>query len=387
MPVEENSGFTFHKGHYKFHEDTGLNFQFNRMLRYGGKLEEIEEVSKKIKDYRDWKGEMVSLAERALSKGRLENAAAYYRAAEFFTMPGDKDKEIFYEKFIDLFNEVHGGDAIERYQVPYESGFLPAIWLRSAEKKDTIVIHGGFDSFMEEFYEQAKFINSLGYEVILFEGPGQGAAMRKHHLPMTHEWEKPVGKILDYFNAESVTLIGISLGGYLAIRAAAFDQRVARVIAFDVLYDFFNVLTSGRGKRAQKMLRFLLSAKASFLTNRVLKGLMKKDLLVDWGMTQGIMVTGKSSPYAFLKATRDYTAENISEKVVQDVLLLAGNKDHFVPLEMLYAQMRALKNARSITCRIFTEKEDGQDHCQVGNEKLAFEVMERWIEQAISSPD
>jgi predicted esterase YcpF (UPF0227 family) len=37
-------------------------------------------------------------------------------------------------------------------------------------------------------------------------------------------WERPVKAVLDYFNLEDVTIIGASLGGYLAPRAAVFER-------------------------------------------------------------------------------------------------------------------------------------------------------------------
>ena len=64
----------------------------------------------------------------------------------------------------------------------------------------------------------AVYFSNLGYEVIMFEGPGQGATLKKYNLPLTHEWEKPAKAILDYFNLEDVTLIGISMGGWLCLR-------------------------------------------------------------------------------------------------------------------------------------------------------------------------
>lgn len=70
-----------------------------------------------------------------------------------------------------------------------------------------------------------------GFEVYLFEGPGQGGVMRLQGKHFTHEWEKPVKAILDYFHLEDVTIIGASLGGMLAPRAAAFEKRISRVIA------------------------------------------------------------------------------------------------------------------------------------------------------------
>ncbi len=65
---------------------------------------------------------------------------------------------------------------------------------------------------------------------------------------MTHEWEKPVNTVLDYFKLNEVTLIGISLGGYLALRAAAYEKRIKKVIAYDVIYNFFDCVMSKQGK-------------------------------------------------------------------------------------------------------------------------------------------
>ena len=59
--------------------------------------------------------------------------------------------------------------------------------------KGTIVIHGGFDSFIEEFCSCATHFAAQGYDIILFEGPLQGAALKTYDLPLTREWEKPVG--------------------------------------------------------------------------------------------------------------------------------------------------------------------------------------------------
>jgi hypothetical protein len=77
-------------------------------------------------------------------------------------------------------------DDIERFEIPYQDAFLPAMRIPavSEKKKGTIIIHGGFDSFMEEFYSWMRHCSDRGYEVIAFEGPGQGAARRKHGLAL-----------------------------------------------------------------------------------------------------------------------------------------------------------------------------------------------------------
>lgn len=70
-----------------------------------------------------------------------------------------------------------------------------------------------------------------------------------------------------------------------------------------------------------------------------------------------------------------------SDKVLQDVLILTGEEDHFIPLKMHYKQVKALKNARSLMARIFTKEEQAQNHCQIGNIGLALNVMNKWIEE------
>ncbi|NJP04539.1 MAG: hypothetical protein HC837_02340 [Chloroflexaceae bacterium] len=79
-------------------------------------------------------------------------------------------------------------------------------------------------------------------------------------------------------------------------------------------------------------------------------------------------------------ALLQFNAEHLqSERVTQDVLILTGAADHFIPLKMHHLQVAALKHARSITERIFTEAEQGHNHCQVGNMGLALEVMATWV--------
>jgi|SaaInlV_200m_DNA_3_1039701.scaffolds.fasta_scaffold02100_11 pimeloyl-ACP methyl ester carboxylesterase len=39
-------------------------------------------------------------------------------------------------------------------------------------------------------------------------------------------WEKPTAAILDYFDLDDVTLFGLSMGGWLCLRAAAFEPRI-----------------------------------------------------------------------------------------------------------------------------------------------------------------
>ncbi|MBA3906976.1 MAG: alpha/beta fold hydrolase [Pseudonocardiales bacterium] len=82
---------------------------------------------------------------------------------------------------------------------------------------------------------------AAGWDVVAFEGPGQGGALEEAGLPFVVEWERPVAAVLDHYGLDEVSLLGISLGGGLAVRAAAFEPRVRRVICDDILFDFLDV--------------------------------------------------------------------------------------------------------------------------------------------------
>ena len=200
-----------------FHPVKELNFQFNRFAA-GIRDEDVLAMAPRIKNYADWKRENLSIAALAEKERRFINAASYYRLAEFFMDPRDPDKNKAYEKFTGLMNDLYKNENIKRISIPYKNAYLPAVSLKGVGKKGTIVMHGGFDSFIEELYPVMIYLKSSGYDIIAFEGPGQGAMLKKQGTSMTHEWEKPVAAVLDYFKVSDVTLVGMSLGGYLALR-------------------------------------------------------------------------------------------------------------------------------------------------------------------------
>ena len=113
---------------------------------------------------------------------------------------------------------------------------------------------GGFDSFIEEFFCIWKYFATCGYDVIAFEGPGQGGSLRKYNLPFEHDWEKPTSAVLDYFKIEKATALGISMGGYWILRAGAFEKRITKIIAMPPVYDWLEMTNSFNKKILQWML-------------------------------------------------------------------------------------------------------------------------------------
>jgi pimeloyl-ACP methyl ester carboxylesterase len=370
--------FEFPVGYHQFHPNKIMDYQLNRWYSFGyWRLEDLQEVAPRIKSLEEWKPEMVRQAEKAAGEERMVEAAFFYRAAEFFALPDDPDKLPLYEVFQDTFyRHVFDPSRAERVQVPYEGVFLPALWVKAqpSESKGTLVIHGGFDSFIEEFYFMALWFSDRGFDVILFDGPGQGGARKFHGLPLTHEWEKPAKAVLDHFNVNDVTWLGFSLGGWLCFRAAAFEPRITRVIASSIIA----LLPAWLQGVVSVLLRFpkALNTLASLNTR-----LSPQER---WAMHQMLYIFKAET---LVEGVAKYIAFNVEnqhpENIEQDVLILTGREDHFVPfgmqLKMHDRQVEALRNARSVTERVFTKEEHAQNHCQVGNIGLALQEMAEWI--------
>jgi pimeloyl-ACP methyl ester carboxylesterase len=336
--------FTFPVGYHNLHKTKIIDYQLNRWHSFGYvPLADMQAVAAQIKTLEDWKGVMVQQADEAMAAGRLMSATFLIRAAEFFTHHTDPDKDLLYDKFIDLFyNKLFADEPIERYQVPYGDVYLPALRLppQSGTRRGTIVMHGGFDSFIEELFSWGCYFANLDYEVIMFEGPGQGAALKKYGLPISHEWEKPAKAILDFFELDDVTWLGLSMGGWFCFRAAAYEPRIKRVIASSIAYDYMRIPP----KFVADFARWLM--KYPGLMNKMSEFKMKMMPQDKWGIDNLMYISHTDTPLAASQAILQFNEQNLKSGLVkQDVLILTGEEDHFIPLKMHHIQVEALTQA------------------------------------------
>lgn len=378
----------FPVGFYQLHDDVSMNFQMNRWFSWVGEpamLDEMRNAAPRIADYADWKREFLALAETASTQGHILRAGFYFRAADFFMSADDPDRRNARQQFLTAIRSVYGLDQFARHDVPYAAdgaaGVLPAYRFTPDRPKGTIVFFGGFDSYIEELTSAFFFLRDAGYEVVAFEGPGQGGALNDAGLPMTAAWHQPVKAVLDYFELDHVTLVGLSMGGCLAIRAAAFESRVDRVVAYDIYPDALDTTLRQVGRVQRGALKILLNARAAPVVDLLARRAARTSPIASWGLEEGMHVTGSSSPYGYFKSTKRYVTADVSALIEQDVLLLAGRDDHLVPMKHFYRQIKLLTNARSITVRLFTAEDSAGSHCQVGNYGLAFTTILNWIDE------
>jgi pimeloyl-ACP methyl ester carboxylesterase len=388
-----------------FFDDQTYHFQTLRALNdipYGGAdTSEILETIKHIKSgdadswYSAWQrtGDRVAgfacRTKDPISRGRaLLRAHNYYRTAEFFLAPRDPRRLVSWQKNIGTFYK--GLDTLgvryERISAPYGALHLNALYFpgpQGSEKLPLIVICGGFDSTLEELYFVLVAAGlERGYSVLAYEGPGQGSIIREQGVPFTHQWEKPTGAILDeYLRMHplpvKIVLLGMSMGGYLAPRAAAFDERIDGVVAFDVFFDFEAI-----SSRSVPPIAFWFGRHGlGFLLNGVVKIKSAVSPGLRWALQNSMWVMGTHGLLETAEAFRAYTLQDVAQRIKGDVLILAGEDDHFVPVEQVRQFERSLTQARSVTSVIYVRESGGAEHCQLGAVTLWHADFFNWLTQ------
>ena len=376
----------FGRGTYRLHPEPNFNFQLNRVVQWdGGRLEDVREAAGRIRTSADWKRELIALGDRAMAENRVENAIAYYRMSEFFMYDGDPDKPAYYEKatalFYDFYRPYFDGGLVERFDVPYEGAALPVLHVKAAgARKDVLLLHGGNDSYMEELFFPMLYLAKHGVEVYLFEGPGQGGVVRVQGKKFTHEWERPVKAVLDAIGEDDVTIMGASLGGMLAPRAAAFDPRIRRVVGWSVFPNFLYVALYAVPKSTWGLMRWMLRHNVRSPINAMLKKRMAAEPQLDWAIRHGMYAYDAPDPFGYIKKLDDYKMTDIGPRLTQDVLVLGAAEDHFIARELYAMELDALPNVRSLTYRLFTAAEDAGSHCNMGNPKLVLDTVLDWLD-------
>ena len=330
------------------------------------------------------------LADRFTSEGDADAAWRLYELSAFYLGADDPRKHRFIDAMSRSFDEAHRCLALTRHAVPYRGGELTAMrW--EADPADqaqapsgtptTLIMMNGFDGYAEEIIDFASHFPTRPFDVITFDGPGQGHTVLAG-MPLEPEWEQPTDAVLDYFGIESAATLGVSFGGYLVTRAAAHCPRITHVIAFDMMYRLLDGLTVPLPRALRPFANAVIeNPRPAWLIDAGLGMVSRLSADLSWKLQQARHLTGLHRPSQVLRAFGDYTMEALEGLITQPCLVLAGDADQYVPFERLDNVRRALRNAESLEVRAFHRAQDPDmaQHCQIGDLDRAFAIMGEWL--------
>lgn len=391
-------------------QDHTFSFELLRSISYapfgGADIGECLSTAYRIEEgnfeswYTEWyktATRLHDLAEESLGRGKRVSArecfwraSNYYRTAEFFLHGNPSDPRILdtwgksrstFLQAIQLMDT-----PVEAVKVPYEGTYLPGYFYRvddSDRPRPTLMIHGGFDSTQEELYfEVVASALQRGYNCFTFEGPGQGAVIREQNLPFRHDWEKVVTPMVDYLvtrpdvDAKRIALMGISLGGCLAPRAAAFEHRLAACIANDGLF------SNQFGEMGRKMHQGNdEDMNDPVYVEKFIRMLMEKFTNVRWAIENGMFTYHARSIQELVEKTEPVTLEGVAHLIKCPTLVCEAQADHFFAgqPQKLYDALTCPK-----TFMLFTAEDSAEEHCQFGALLYYNQRVFEWLDETLS---
>jgi 2,6-dihydroxypseudooxynicotine hydrolase len=234
-----------------------------RFVSNGVPLTDFEEVTAKLERWEDWCAAWCARAAIHENIGRtmladgynlsaaqhLTTAGVCYHFAKFVFVRDVKQMRAAHMKAVECRTLAlpHLRPAGEYVRIPFENGSFAAILRRppGIARAPVVVMCMGLDSAKEEMDSYESLFLARGMATLTFDGPGQGES--EYDMPIRGEYETAVKAVVDWIekradiDAGRIGLWGVSLGGYYAPRAAAFEKRVKACIGLSGPYDWAEI--------------------------------------------------------------------------------------------------------------------------------------------------
>ncbi|MDJ0691506.1 MAG: alpha/beta fold hydrolase [Xenococcaceae cyanobacterium MO_188.B32] len=380
-----------------------LGSTWQGMADIGECLDTVSRVEAEKEDSwsREWRKtakRIRKIAKSSEAKGHLISAGeAYLRAANYYMAalhrypkPQAPDVAKMAQQSTHCFHKalehlpLHGVPV----EIPYENTMLPGYFFHSpsprGKKAPVLIVHPGRDTWAEQCKFLAEGAIKRGYHCLLFDGPGQGKVIRLQGLTCRPDWEKVVTPVVDFaicqagVDPERIALMGLSMGGSLAPRAAAFEQRLKICIANPGVYSWTDLIYGLvadylRITPAELEERVKTDPKTF---NEDMAAIMETNALVRWYMEDEMWKYGVTSSVDLMLKLKAFTNEGIAEQISCRTLVMNGTLDDRQQAEELYEALNAPKDYM-----LFTEEDTAMLHCQIGALAVSSGRMFDWLDE------
>jgi hypothetical protein len=294
----------------------------------------------------------------------------------------------------------------EPVRIPYGNTWLPGYLLRPDDRpvrRPTVILNNGQDAQHIALFPMAVDALERGYNALLFYGPGQGEMLFERQVPFRYDWENVITPVVDYLRSRPdvdsgrIVLSGSSLGGELVIRAAAFEHRLAAVVADPGFLSLW--LTR------QTNFPPIASALAGGASKEEVNAIWQNDVIPALGTVGSYEVAKTSEGYGqqFLQSARagrvftdmydfaatvmKFTVADVASQVTAPALVTQYDQDTLVipqPQQgpVVYGLLRGPKQFHN-----FTVAEGAQFHCGPMAPQAHNQVIYDWLDGIMTADD
>jgi alpha-beta hydrolase superfamily lysophospholipase len=388
--VQEELSFLYFPENYRWSH--GLLIGLNTAPWGGAEIGEVNRIGLRLKDkagdddawFREWTREARIVEDRGrerIAEGHtiggaqyLRRASIYYHVGERFLQPKSKEGNDAYMRGVNCLRDAAKyikRPRLEHVEIPYEGTSLPAIYVHAepagrAGKVPAMVFFDGLDVTKEiQYFKGVADLAARGIACLIVDGPGNGESIRFRNLylrPDTEHYATPAYEYLAGRPEVDPTRIGvmaISLGGYYAPRAAAFEQCFACCIAWGAQWDYQKIWRDRFDRIARSETPSLSVASHHIL----------------W-------VLNAASQEEALQKLEPFKLDGAVQKITCPFLMLHGEGDEQIPLSEAQKCFEAV-GSKHKTFKLFTREEGGYHHCQIDNQSICTAFMWDWVEQVL----
>jgi alpha-beta hydrolase superfamily lysophospholipase len=277
---------------------------------------------------------------------------------------------------------------VEHVNIPYEGTTLPGYFIKpdsSPQPRPLFIIANGSDASVLDMWVQggASAIDR-GYNVLIFDGPGQGAALWLQHLHFRPDYEHVVTPVVDFalrrpdVDPKRIALQGISQGGYWAPRAMAFEHRIAAGIADGGVYD---VSAAWYAPLPTPLTRLLEAGEKAAFDHAFLGSLAANPKsMADYAFRSRPF--GFDSPFEVYTAVRQYTLAGLVDRITAPMLIADPENEQFFPGQprQLFEKLPGTKKA----IVRFTASEGANHHCEPAAPGLRSLRVFDWLDTTLA---
>jgi len=312
-----------------------------------------------------------SLGDDAASRGHRLTAAEKYMRAVAYYMTAERMQSRHYAPRQAMYRAMHEtlDLAIEtgvlncaRVEIPYEGATFPALLVKGAGegRLPCMVFCNGLDSIKEMiFLVVREAFAKRGVSCLMIDQPGVGEALRQRGLTAIVDSERWATAALDYLigrgdvDSARIGMMGWSLGGYFAPRAAAYEPRFALCVAWGANHNWGEL----QRRRLER------------------EGAMPVPHYWDHVM----WVWGQPDLETFMRFAPQVTLEGHLDRIKVPFLITHGVNDRQVPVSYAEQTHRAAINSPDLELKIFTAREGGVEHVSADNIEPVLSYIADWV--------